>query len=48
MAQKLYRAPFLWANLPPEYKLENSLNIFKIKIKNWIVHAGYAKRTLED
>ena len=30
-----YRAPFLWANLPPEYKLANSLNIFKRKIKNW-------------
>ena len=24
-----YRAPFLWANQPPEYKLPNSLNIFK-------------------
>ena len=30
-----YRAPFLWANLPPEYQLENSLNIFNRKIKNW-------------
>ena len=30
-----YRTPFLWANLPPEYKFENSLNIFKRKIKNW-------------
>ena len=30
-----YRAPFLWANLPPEYKLANSLNIFERKIKNW-------------
>ena len=29
-----YRAPLLWANLPPEYKLANSLNIFKRKIKN--------------
>ena len=29
-----YRAPFLWANLLPEYKLANSLNIFKRKIKN--------------
>ena len=29
-----YRAPFLWANLPPEHKLANSLNIFKRKIKN--------------
>ena len=28
------RAPFPWANLPPEYKLANSLNIFKRKIKN--------------
>ena len=26
-----YRAPFLWANLPPEYKLANSLNISKEK-----------------
>ena len=30
-----YRAPFLWANHPPEYKLAKSLNIFKRKIKNW-------------
>ena len=45
-----YRAPFLWANLLPEYKLANSLNIFKRKItwKEKIVHLGYAKRTLEN
>ena len=30
-----YRVPLLWANLPPEYKLANSLSIFKRKIKNW-------------
>ena len=30
-----YRTLFLWANLPTEYKLPNSLNIFKRKIKNW-------------
>ena len=30
-----YRGSFLWANLPPEYKLANSLSIFKIEIKNW-------------
>ena len=30
-----YRAPFLWRNLPPEYKLAISLNIFKRKIKIW-------------
>ena len=30
-----YSAPFLWAKLAPEYKLANSLNIFKRKIKNW-------------
>ena len=30
-----FRAPFLWANLPLEYKLANSLNIFKRKIRNW-------------
>ena len=30
-----YRAPFLWPNLPLEYKLGNSLNIFKRKIRNW-------------
>ena len=30
-----YRAPFLWANLSPKYKLANSLDIFKRKIKNW-------------
>ena len=29
-----YRPPFLWANLPPEYKLANYLNIFKRKIRN--------------
>ena len=28
-----YRAPFLWANLPPGYKVENSLNIFEKKIE---------------
>ena len=28
-----YRAPFLWANLLPEYKLATSLNISKRKIK---------------
>ena len=46
-----YIAPFLWENLPPEYKLANSLNIFKRKIKTGkekIVHVGYAKRTLEN
>ena len=46
-----YRAPFLWASLPPEYKLANSLNIFKRKRKTGkekIVHVGYAKRTLEN
>ena len=26
-----YRVPFLWANLPPEYKLAIFLNIFKKK-----------------
>ena len=30
-----YRAPFLWANLPQEYKFANSLNILKRKMKNW-------------
>ena len=30
-----YRATFLWQNLPPEFKLPNSLNIFKREIKNW-------------
>ena len=30
-----YRAPFLWANLPQEYKLADSLNIFRRKIRNW-------------
>ena len=29
-----FRTPSLWANLPEEYKLPNSLNIFKRKIKN--------------
>ena len=27
--------PFLWANLQPENKFGNSLNIFKRKIKDW-------------
>ena len=37
------------ANLPPGYKLSNSLNISKeTKIrKEKIVHVSYAKRTLE-
>ena len=30
-----YKTPFLLANLPPEYKFANYLNIFKRKIKNW-------------
>ena len=30
-----YRKHFLWANTPPKYKLANSLDIFKIKKKNW-------------
>ena len=30
-----YRTPFLFANLLPEYKFVNSLNIFKRKITNW-------------
>ena len=29
-----YRAPFLWANKPPEYKIANSLNMFKRKTKS--------------
>ena len=29
------RTPFLWANLPNEYKLATSLHDFKLKIKNW-------------
>ena len=30
-----YRTPLLWANLPEEYKLANSLKEFKSKIKLW-------------
>ena len=30
-----YRAPFLWAKLPSEYKNSTSLSEFKTKIKNW-------------
>ena len=30
-----FRTPSLWVKLPEEYKLANSLNIFKRKIKNW-------------
>ena len=29
------RTPFLWANLPNEYKLATSLHDFKLKIKYW-------------
>ena len=43
-----YITPLLWTNLPPGYKLANSLNIFKRKIgKEKIVHVVYPKRTLE-
>ena len=35
-----YRAPFLWANLPPKEKLKTG--------KEKIVHVGYPKRTLEN
>ena len=30
-----YRTPPLWANLPQEYKLANSLSEIKSKIKTW-------------
>ena len=30
-----FRTPSLWANLPEEYKLVKSFNIFERKIKNW-------------
>ena len=30
-----YRTPLLWANLPEEHKLTNSVNEFKSKIKAW-------------
>ena len=30
-----YKTPLLWANLPKEYKLPNSLSEFKSKIKTW-------------
>ena len=29
------RIPFLWRNLPNEYKLGISLHDFKLEIKNW-------------
>ena len=41
----ILNAPFLWANLPNEYKLATSLHDFKLKIKNCItinVCVGYA------
>ena len=31
-----YRAPSLWAKLPPEYKLAASLDKFEVKIEKWI------------
>ena len=39
------RTPFLWANLPNEYKLATSLHDFKLKIKNRRCdkYVGYAK-----
>ena len=46
-----YRTPFVLANLPPEYKFANSLNIFKRKRKigkEKIICVGYAKRALEN
>ena len=30
-----YRTPLLWANLPEEYKIANSLSEFKLKTKIW-------------
>ena len=44
-----FRAPFLWAYLPPEYKLGYSIfSKEKEKIgKQKTVHIGYAKRTLD-
>ena len=32
----MYKAPSLWAKLPSEYKLEASLEEFKVKIKKQI------------
>ena len=29
------RTPFLWSNVPDEYKVATSLHGFKLKIKNW-------------
>ena len=37
------RTPSLWENLPKEYKLTNSLNIFKRKLKT--VNANFSKRS---
>ena len=31
----LYRSPFLWANLPQEYKLQKPPSIFKRKTRQW-------------
>ena len=31
----LYRSPFLWPNLPQEYKSQKSLSAFKRKIRQW-------------
>ena len=31
----LYRSPFLWANLPQEYKSQKYLRSFKRKIRQW-------------
>ena len=47
----MLQSTFLWANIPPEYKLANSINIFKRKLKNWKGEncpCGYAKRTLQN
>ena len=47
-----YRAPFLWAKLPSEYKSSTSLSEFKTKMKNWkgnckFVLAGYVRFTCQ-
>ena len=30
-----YRSPFLWANLPQDYKSQTSLHAFKAKRRKW-------------
>ena len=42
----LYRCPFLWANLPQEYKSQKSLSPFKRKIIRWEKYEKHFSRKI--